>query len=483
MSVPPEYQSVIGLEIHIRLLTGTKVFSGESAAYHNPPNTGVHPVSLAYPGVLPLLNPAVITHAIKLGLACQCKIHKYSEFARKNYFYPDMPKGYQITQHQHPVCGEGIFCFNDSNGLQQAVRIQRIHIEEDSGKSVHAKDEFNSWIDYNRAGIPLLELITFPEINDANKASEMLAALRRLVRYLAISNGNMEEGSLRCDANISVKKKTDCRLGTKVEVKNMNSITNVRDAIAYEIKRQTTLLQNNQSIKQQTRAFDAVKNITIPMRDKEESSDYRYLPEPDIPPLIITQKQIHKINKELPELPVDLFNKLTIDFGLPQKTAANIIEEKADAECFFSIMQHTTNAQQAANWILGSIRLFCKQQAVSTEKIPIPPKAIAELINMVDDGLVSNTIATSKIFPAMLKQPEKAPDSIAKELGLQQISNNTEIEEIVQQIIAKFPNEANTYRNGKKALFGFFMGQIMKQSGGKVNPETASKVLKQTLEE
>ncbi len=481
MAVSSDYQPVIGLEIHIRLLTDTKVFSGEPAVYQHYPNTCIHPVSLGYPGVLPVLNPAVIACAIKLGLACKCKINRYSEFARKNYFYPDMPKGYQITQHQYPICGEGIFCFTNRDGLQQAVRIQRIHIEEDSGKSIHSKEADNTWIDYNRAGMPLLELITFPEITSAVKASDMLVALRRLVRYLAISNGNMEEGSLRCDANISVKRKTDKRLGTKVEVKNMNSITNVRDAIAYEMNRQTNLLQNGKTVKQQTRAYHAVKNTTIPMRSKEESSDYRYFPEPDVAPVVISQKQIDKIQRELPELPEHLFNKLTTDFGLSQETAANIVEEKTDAGYFLSIMQHTTNAIQAANWILGSIRVFCKQQAVSIDKMPIPPKAIAELINMIDTGLVSNTIATSEIFPVMLKQPDIAPRKIAKDLGLEQISGNTEIEEMVWQIIEKFPNQADSYRKGKKALLGFFMGQIMKQSGGKINPKTASKVLKQAL--
>ena len=469
-----KYQAVIGLEIHIQLNTKSKVFSRDSAQFNVLPNKNITEISLGYPGTLPMLNKKVIEDAVLLGLAVNSKINKYNEFARKNYFYPDMPKGYQITQYSTPICSGGFIIIKDENFNEKKINIEQIHIEEDSGKSIHKKN--NSFIDLNRAGVPLLEMVTKPELSSGKEASDFLSQIRRLVRYLGISTGDMEKGSLRCDVNVSVKLINSNKLGVRTEIKNINSFSNTKKAVNYEIMRQIKELECNNKITKETRSFDAETGKTISLRTKENENDYRYFPEPDIPPLFISDEFIEKIKKQLPLLPNQLFSKYK-KLGLTDYDASIIIEDKDIAEYFEKIISYTNNYKLAANWLMVNIRSYLNENSISINEFRIPAKNIAILINMIYNGVVSHSVAAKKIFPLMINEPNKRLTDIINQNNLFQNNDEEEILFLIKYIVNEHPEKIKEYKQGKKSLIGFFMGTIMKEAKQNANPKIVSEIL------
>ena len=475
-----KYEAVIGLEIHAQLLTKSKLFSGDNAAFGGSPNTNVSPISLAHPGTLPKMNKKVIEYAIKLGLALHCDIEHNNYFARKNYFYPDLPKGYQISQHTTPICKNGYVTIN-ANNVEKNVLLNRIHIEEDAGKSLHDEDENYTCIDLNRAGVPLLEIVSEPDMHTAEEAFAYVTEIRKLVRFLEICDGNMEEGSLRCDANISIRLKGEKQLGTKVEVKNLNSIRNVKKAIEYEIERLQELSENNEQIIQQTRSFNAETGTTFSLRTKEEANDYRYFADPDLTPFVITDEFLRSIKGTLPALAKELESKYQQQFGLSAYDAKVLSEDKFTADFFEAIIQHTKNYKAAANWLLGPVKSHLNETNINISAFALPAKTIASLIKLVEDGKVNFSIAASKIFSALLSQPEKEPLQVATELNLLQESNNDEVTLWVDEVINKMPDKVNEYKKGKKALIGLFAGEVKKLSKGKADMQVVNKLLTEKL--
>tara|TARA_Y100000782_G_C10189132_1_gene269258 strand:+ start:16592 stop:18046 length:1455 start_codon:yes stop_codon:yes gene_type:complete len=476
-----KYEAVIGLEVHAQLHTESKAFSSDPNEYGALPNHNVSVISLGHPGTLPRLNEKSAEYAIRLGLACKSNIREYNEFSRKNYFYADLPKGYQITQFDTPICFGGEIPIKLEDGSTKNIRLTRIHIEEDSGKSVHDQDPFNTLIDLNRAGVPLLEIVTEPDLRSGEEAYQYLTEVRKLVRYLEICDGNMEEGSLRCDANISVRLKGSEKFGQKVEVKNMNSIRNVQRAIEHEIIRQIDLVEKNEIVHQDTRTFNAVDGSTTTMRSKEEANDYRYFPEPDLQPMLITQEMIEEVKNELPPLPNDLLKKYTSSFKLSEYDASVLTDSKEIALFFEAVISHTSNYKAAANWVMGDVKSFLNERALHIKDFPIQPLSIAELIQLIESGKVSNSMASSKLFPAMIEQPEESPETLAKSLDLIQESNDDAIEVFIQEVIDNNPDEVERFRNGEKKLIGFFMGQLMKVSKGKADPKKSNQLLQKML--
>ncbi len=476
-----KYEPVIGLEVHIQLRTKSKAYSSDSTEYGALPNSQTSPISLGHPGTLPMVNKKVVEFALKLGIACKCKITAENQYARKNYFYSDLPKGYQITQSTTPICTGGYVSFHIGNNNKRQISLNRIHMEEDTGKSIHDQDPADTLIDLNRAGVPLLEIVTEPVITNAEEAGNYLTELRRLVRYLEICDGNMEEGSLRCDANVSVRLKGDKKLGTKVEVKNMNSIRNVQLAIEYEITRQIEALEKGESLRQETRNYNAATNKTSVMRTKESADDYRYFPEPDLQPLIISDKQIEAVKQSLPALPEELYEKYTGVLNLGDYDASLIIENKEFALYFEELTRHTTNYKSAANWMMGEIKSYLNENAISIDRFPIKPAKIAEIIKTVESGSVSYTAASGSIFPELIRNPDKTAIKIAEEQNLLQESNTDVLQDFVKQAIAKFPDKVAEYQNGKTGLIGLFMGEVMKLSKGKADPKMANKLVTEAL--
>ena len=476
-----KYEAVIGLEIHAQLLTKTKAYSSDENIYGATPNTKTSVITLGHPGTLPKANKKVIEYAVKLGVSVGAKIRKRNEYARKNYFYPDLPKGYQITQDKTPICNGGIIEIKDDNGKMKEIQITRIHMEEDAGKSIHDLDPFNTLVDLNRAGVPLIEIVSEPDIRSANEAYHYINQVRKLVRYLDICDGNMEEGSLRCDANISVRKKGDKEFGTKVEVKNMNSSRNVKKAIEFEIKRQIDLLENGGEIKHETRSFNAADSSTMSMRHKEEANDYRYFPEPDLQPVIVTQDYIEKVKATLPPLPKELFQKFTKEFSLSDYDANILVDEKAIALYFNTLCDFTKNYKMAANFVNGSVKSHLNETATDIADFTISPEQLASLIALVDNGKVSNTVATSKVFPAMIKSQESAEEIATKNNWIQE-SDSGALGEFITEAIAKYPEKVKEYKEGKKGLIGLFMGEVMNLSKGKADPKLCNQMLKEILE-
>jgi len=477
-----KYEVVIGLEVHAQMLTKTKAYSNDINEFGAIPNTNISVVSLGHPGTLPRMNKKTIEYAIKLGLACGCDIARDQYFARKNYFYPDLPKGYQITQDKTPICTGGAVIVKTDEGQEKSIGITRIHMEEDAGKSIHDVDVFDTLVDLNRAGVPLVEIVSEPEIRSSQEAYNYVTEIRKLVRYLEICDGNMEEGSLRCDANVSVNLIGAKEFGTKVEVKNMNSIRNVQRAIEFEIIRQIEAIENGETLTQETRSFDALKGITISMRTKEAANDYRYFPEPDLQPLFVDQKQIDAIKAEMPALPRNLFLKYTKELGLSEYDATILTDTKAIALYYEELITYTKNFKGAANLLMGDIKSYLNQQGVEIENFPIKAEKIAQLITLLDGNKVSSTVASQKIFPELLKNPEKNPLQIAEELNVLQDSNEDSIKGYIQEVIDKNPSEVDRYRNGEKQLVGFFMGQLMKVSQGKADPKASNQLMREMLE-
>ena len=481
------YKATIGIEIHLQLKTISKVYSSDYNKFGSMPNKNINEVSIGYPGTLPFVNKKVIEDAIKLGLACNCNIERLSRFSRKNYFYPDLPKGYQITQHNNPICKNGYLNIKIEDETKK-IRINRIHIEEDTGKSIHDINAHNTLIDYNRAGVPLLEIVSEPDISSAEQASAYVSTIRRLARYIDISNSNMEEGSLRCDINISVSKNPK-RLGTKVEVKNINSISSIKKAINYEILRQTQLIENNNKVTQETLFWKEVDSKTFKARDKENSNDYRYFDEPDIPPIIITEEQINTITKKMPQLPEKLYKKYTNELGLNGYDAQIIIESKDISKYFDTIIDNfkplednLSKIKQAANWVIGPIKSNLNKNKISIKELNIEPIIISKIITLIDEKKINFSSATQKLFPYIIKNKNSQPLEAAKKIGILQDDKNIDIEKIISQTIEEFPNEFSNYKKGKLGLIGFFMGQIMKKVKGRVDPKTLNQTLKDNLD-
>lgn len=481
-SVYDTYELVVGLEVHTQLLTHSKAYSSDSAEYGGAPNTHISPVSLGLPGALPVFNEKVVEFAVKLGLALGCEIRYENQFARKNYFYADLPKGYQVTQDKTPVCSGGEVAIKDEEGNEKIIQLERIHWEEDAGKSMHDQDPFDSLIDLNRAGVPLLEIVSRPDIRSAKEAYNYLTEVRKLVRYLEICDGNMEEGSMRCDANISVRKKGAPEFGRRVEVKNMNSIRNVQRAIEYEMKRQIDAIENGEVIVQETRNFDAMSGKTFSMRSKEMAHDYRYFPEPDLPPVFISQEYIADVKKMMPPLPAELFVKYTREFNLSEYDAYVLTDNKWDALYFEDIIQHTKNVKAAANWMMGTIRSYLNENGITIREFPVQPSVIAALIGLIDEGKVSNTAASQQIFPELVGNPSLNPLEVAQKLNIIQESDSGVIEGIVDEVLKNFPDEVEKYKGGKVNLLQMFVGQVMKASKGKADPKVAAEVVKQKLD-
>ena len=480
-AIKDRYEVVIGLEVHAQLLTKTKAYSSDLNEYGAAPNTNVSAITLGHPGTLPVMNQTTIDFAIKLGLACGCHIAAQQHFARKNYFYPDLPKGYQITQDTTPICTGGQILIRTEDGGKKAIGLTRIHMEEDAGKSIHDVDVFDTLVDLNRAGTPLLEIVSEPDLRSSTEAYNYLTEVRKLVRYLDICDGNMEEGSLRCDANVSVRIKGNPEFGTKVEVKNMNSIRNVQRAIEFEITRQIETLETGGQLTQETRAFDALKGVTISMRTKEAANDYRYFPEPDLPPITVSQAHIDRVAQDMPALPGVLFERYTKEFGLSEYDAYNITDQKGIALYYEALIALTKNYKAAANWLMGDVKSYLNEHGMDIQHFPLAPVRIAALIALIDEGKVSSSIASQRIFPAMLSS-EASPLELAEQMNLIQSSDQSVILGYIDQVIAQNATEVERYRNGEKQLIGFLMGQLMKVSGGKADPKASNALLRQKLE-
>lgn len=476
-----KYELVVGLEVHAQLLTKTKAFSSDRNEYGNLPNTNTSAISLGHPGTLPVLNEKSVEYAVKLGLAVDANIRSYNEFARKNYFYADLPKGYQITQDTTPICNGGFIEIKDADGNTKKIGLTRIHMEEDSGKSIHDLSPFDTMIDLNRAGVPLLEIVSEPDMRSGDEAYQYLTEVRKLVRYLEICDGNMEEGSLRCDANISVREKGSTEFGTRVEVKNLNSIRNVKRAIEYEFKRHIGLIEEGQEIRKTTLTFNAQTGETSIMRTKEEADDYRYFPEPDLQPLEITQDYIDEVRQTLPPLPKQLFRKY-VGLGLSEYDASMLTDDKHIALYFETLLNHVESAKAGVNWMMGEVKGYINELAIGIDEFPITPQRLAGLINMVDEGKMGRTLASQQLFPIMIKEPQKTPVELAKENNLVQVNNLDELEQWIQKSIDAYPDKVEEYRGGKKGILGLFMGEVMRLSGGKADPKKTNQLLRQKLE-
>ncbi|MBP6431380.1 MAG: Asp-tRNA(Asn)/Glu-tRNA(Gln) amidotransferase subunit GatB [Ferruginibacter sp.] len=475
-----KYQVVIGLEVHVQLQTQSKLFTGDSAAFGAAPNTNISPIALAHPGTLPMMNKSAIEYAVKLGMALHCTIEQHNYFARKNYFYPDLPKGYQISQHTTPICKNG-FVKIKVDGQEKNIQLNRIHLEEDAGKSLHDVDENYTSIDLNRAGVPLLEMVTEPCIHSSDEAFAYLTEVRKIVRWLHICDGNMEEGSMRCDANISIRLKGETKLGTRVEVKNLNSIRNVKRAIDVEVERLITLVESNTPIVQETRSYNADDNTTFSLRTKEEADDYCYFADPDLTPFSITDAYLTEIKNSLPELPEALEKKYTVVLNLSAYDAATICSDKELVHFFEEIIKHTSNAKAVANWLLGPIKAHLNEAQIELTQFNISPKTIADIITLIDEGKVNFSNASTKVFNILLKTPSKTPLQVASELNLIQESDTGSIEAWVDEAIAKMPDKVKEYKSGKKGLIGLFAGEVKKLSKGKADMQLVNKLLNEKL--
>lgn len=482
MSTRDKYEVVIGLEVHAQLLTKTKAYSSDINEYGAHPNTNVSVITLGHPGTLPVMNKRTIEYAVKLGLALGCTISEHQHFDRKNYFYPDLPKGYQITQNLTPICTGGSIVIKTEDNQEKTIGLTRIHMEEDAGKSIHDVDLYDTLVDLNRAGTPLLEIVSEPEIRSSQEAYNYLTEVRRLVRYLDICDGNMEEGSLRCDANVSVRLIGAEEFGTKVEVKNMNSIRNVQRAIEFEVERQITAIENGESIAQETRSFDALKGITISMRSKEAANDYRYFPEPDLQPIVVDATYINQIKAKMPALPRELYAKYTQDLKLSDYDAGILTDSKSIALFFEEVISDTKNYKSAANWVMGEVKSYLNQNGLEIEDLPISAKQIAGIINLIEGGKVSNSAAAQKLFPALIENPTTNIEELAVSLNIIQESNADSLKEVILGVFEQHPSEVSRFKAGENQLTGFFMGQIMKASGGKADPKTTSALLRELIQ-
>jgi len=510
-----KYETVIGLEIHAQLLTKTKLFCRCSTEFGRTPNTLTCPVCLGLPGSLPVINKEAVKMAVKLALALKARINLKSLFSRKNYFYPDLPKGYQITQYHLPIAENGQLTI-ETSGVKKVVRIERINLEEDAGKSIHEglpDSARKTYLDFNRCGVPLLEIVGHPDLRSAEEAVEFVQNLRTLVQYLEICDGNMEEGNLRCDANLSVRPEGSTVLGTKTEVKNLNSFRFLAKALDYEAKRQIELLERGEKIVQETRGWDSSENRTVPQRSKEEAHDYRYFPEPDLPPLVITEAWIKEIAAELPELPQEKVERFVSQYQLPDYDARVLTTSRALADYYEATARAAENPKQASNWIMREVLQYLKENDLTIDRFPIPPESLAELIRLVENQVITMTLAKEKVFPEMLKEAEKIkaekmekeapkiavivtegigvsekiktkidPKEIIERLGLKPIADDQSLKNIIQEVLDNNPGPVQQYLEGKTQVLGFLLGQVMKASKGKAEPKKAQSLLKEALQ-
>ncbi len=484
------YEAVIGLEVHCQLLTQSKIFAADVNAFGAEPNTNISVITLGHPGTLPKLNRKAVEFAVKIGLACGSAITRRNVFARKNYFYPDLPKGYQLSQDKGPICVGGGILVNvkDSHThqpYQTTIQIHHIHLEEDAGKSIHDGDEWATRssvtrLDYNRAGTPLIEMVTEPCIRTADEAGQYLAEVRRLVRYLDICDGNMEEGSLRCDVNVSIRPKGATHLGTKVEVKNLNSIRNVMRAVDSEFRRQIELTESGGRITQETRTFDAATGLSHAMREKESMNDYRYFPDPDLTPVVISDEWLADIQTQIPMLPTALYQKFTNHYGLPDYDAALLTDAKELAAYFEAVCTHTTNYKAASNWIMGPVKGQLNEKTLRDRQFPVSAEQLAALITLIDKGTVSQT-AAQQVFILMVEQPDSSPADLAQAHGLVQNRNTDALQTLVEEVLAAWPEKVADYRKGKKNLLGLFVGEVMKKSKGSADPKVVNALLAKML--
>lgn len=473
-----KYEAVIGLEVHARLSTCSKLFSSDANSYGAAPNENVGVITLAHPGTLPKTNKKAIEYAVMMGIACNCIINQKNYFARKHYFYPDLPKGFQTSQHTVPICGNGFVTIKPSTG-ERNVKLHHIHLEEDAGKSIHDMDENFSFIDLNRAGTPLIEIVTEPDMHSAEEAGLFVTELRKLVRWINVCDGNMEEGSMRCDANVSIHLKGETKLGTKVEVKNLNSMRNIRKAIEFEIDRMIDLLEKGEKIYQQTRSFDATDDTTFAIREKEEANDYRYFPEPDLPPLNLSDDYLNNIKNSLPALPQQLLKKYEQEFGLNEYDASQLTLEKEIADYFETVIQHTKNYKAAANWINGPIKQLMNDASVSLNEIPA--NRLAEIIEIIDKGEMSFSNASSKLLPEIIKNKAETVAQLTLQLNIIQTKNTNELSEWVATVLNKMPDKVAEYKKGKKGLIGLFVGEVKKLSKGKADLKAVTQLLEEEL--
>ncbi|MCI0707526.1 MAG: Asp-tRNA(Asn)/Glu-tRNA(Gln) amidotransferase subunit GatB [Ignavibacteriae bacterium] len=480
-----QYEPVIGLEVHAQLLTKSKAFCSCSTEFGREPNSNVCPVCLGMPGVLPVLNRNLVEFIIRMGLATNCAIAPHSIFARKNYFYPDLPKGYQISQYEEPICSNGWIEIELEDGTRKKIGITRIHMEEDAGKSIHDQDS-DTLVDMNRCGVPLIEIVSEPDIRSPRESYLYMHKIRQTVTYLGICDGNMEEGSLRCDANVSVRKKGETKLGTKTEVKNMNSFRFVEKALEYEINRQIDLLESGEKIIQQTLLWDSNKGIAAPMRSKEEAHDYRYFPDPDLAPVFVDEKWIAGVKKTLPEFPTARRDRFVSEYKLPKYDADVLTAEKELADYFEGVVKNLVKKTDesfklASNWTMTDVLRVLNEQHIVLRDFPLPPNHHAEMINLIVDGTISGKIAKD-VFEEMLKSKD-SPKSIVEKNGLMQVSDEGAIERVIDEILTNNKGQVEEYQSGKEQVFGFFVGQTMKAMKGKANPKVVNEVLRRLLEQ
>lgn len=471
-----DWETVIGLEIHAQLRTESKMFSPDSAAYGGADNEHTHPVSLGMPGALPSINKKAVEYSMLTGLALNCEIRRKSVFARKNYFYPDLPKGYQISQYDEPLCEEGYVEYY-LDGEIKRVRIERAHMEEDAGKSIHHGD--HTLINLNRASVPLLEIVSGPDMRSPAEAAEYARTVRKILRYLEVCDGNLEEGSMRCDCNVSVRKKGEDKLGTKVELKNLNSFRFIEKALEYEVQRQIDSIEAGETIAQETRLYDSAKGRTFSMRSKEEAHDYRYFPDPDLLPVMVDEEWISQVKATLPELPLTRARRFQQEYQLPEYDAFVLTQEKELADYFEEVATKSGNAKAASNWVMTELLRELNEAKKEVSQSPISPAQLAKMVEMIDKKTISGKMAKD-VFADMWKT-SKDPEAIVKEKGLVQITDASSIEKLIDEVIEANPKQVEQYRSGKDKLFGFFVGQVMKASKGQANPEMVNEVLKEKL--
>lgn len=474
-----KYEAVIGLEVHAQLLTKSKAFAPVSSEYGGAPNSQVTPLCLGHPGTLPVLNENLVRYIIKMGLATDCSIAEKSIFARKNYFYPDLPKGYQISQYETPICYGGKIHI-ELDDYEKTIGLTRIHMEEDAGKSIHDQDPYHTLVDLNRAGTPLIEIVSEPDMRTPQEAYAYLTKIKQIVQYLEICDGNMEEGSLRCDANVSIRPRGQKEFGTRTELKNMNSFRNVERAITYEIERQIELVEAGGKVVQQTLLWDPNKLETRQMRSKEEAHDYRYFPEPDLPPVVVTEELLGQVREELPELPDVRLRRFMEELGLSTDDAVTLTESRALADYYEAVLGLLNKPKAVSNVVLTEVLRVLNEQSISIAEFSVSPERLAELISLkLEDKINSSALQT--IFNNMLDS-DKTASELAGEMNLLQVSDSGFIEPIVDEVIASNPEEVQRFKEGKKALIGFFIGQVMKKSQGKANPKQVRELISARLE-
>lgn len=473
-----DWEMVIGLEVHAQIISNSKLFSGSSAEFGADPNSQVSLVDAAMPGMLPVLNEKCIEQAVKTGLGLKAQINLTSVFDRKNYFYADLPQGYQISQFHHPIVGEGEIELDLANGEIKKVGIERLHMEQDAGKSMHDQHPTKTYVDLNRSGVGLMEIVSKPDLRSAEEAGAYLKKMRAILRYLGTCDGNMEEGSMRCDVNVSVRKPGD-GLGTRCEIKNVNSIKNVMTAIEHESRRQIEIIEDGGEINQETRLFDPGTGETRTLRSKEQAHDYRYFPDPDLPPLVLTQEYVDAIKKSLPELPDEKKNRFIKQYKLPLYDASVLVAEKESADYFENVAKNVKDAKQAANWVMGELFGALNKDGKTIAETPVTAEQMAELIGLIEDETISGKIA-KQVFADMFETGQN-PKTIVEQKGLVQITDTSEIEKIIDDVLAANADKVAEYKSGKDKLFGFFVGQTMQKTQGKANPALVNQILKKKL--